>query len=56
MKIGKPYFSISKLIKENFEKAITFISDFESNACDYAKTKGSSSVICGHIHIPVMKK
>lgn len=56
MKVGKPYFSISKIIKENFKKAITFISDFENNACVYAKTKGCSSVICGHIHIPVMKK
>jgi UDP-2,3-diacylglucosamine pyrophosphatase LpxH len=56
MKMGKPYFSISKIIKENFKKALTFISDFETNACEYAKTKGCDSVICGHIHIPTMKK
>lgn len=53
--IGKPYFSISKVIKEKFKSAIKFVMDFESNACDYAKTKKCDGVICGHIHIPTIK-
>ena len=53
---GKPYYSISKVIKENFKKAVLFINDFEINACEYAKSKKCDSVICGHIHIPVIKK
>ena len=52
---GKPYYSISKAIKENFKKALSFINDFEVNACDYAKTVHCDGVICGHIHIPSVK-
>jgi UDP-2,3-diacylglucosamine pyrophosphatase LpxH len=52
---GKPYYSISKVIKENFKKAVSFINDFEENACDYAKTVHCDGVICGHIHIPSAK-
>lgn len=54
-KMGKPYFSISKIIKENVKEALSFINDFEVNACDYAKTKGADAVVCGHIHIPSIK-
>lgn len=56
MKSGKPYYSISKVIKENLKEAITFVNDFEKNACDYGKSKGVHGVICGHIHIPSQKK
>ena len=55
-KMGKPYFSISKVIKENVKEALSFINDFEINACEYAKTKGADMVMCGHIHIPTIKK
>jgi UDP-2,3-diacylglucosamine pyrophosphatase LpxH len=54
-KMGKPYFSISKIVKENVKEALSFINDFEMNACGYAKTRGADGVICGHIHIPSMK-
>jgi UDP-2,3-diacylglucosamine pyrophosphatase LpxH len=56
MRSGKPYYSISKWIKENVKKAISFINDFESNACNYAKSRMCDAVICGHIHIPTIKK
>jgi UDP-2,3-diacylglucosamine pyrophosphatase LpxH len=56
MRTGKPYYSISKWIKSNVKNAISFINDFEINACEYAKSKKCDSVICGHIHIPVIKK
>jgi UDP-2,3-diacylglucosamine pyrophosphatase LpxH len=52
---NQPYYSISKVIKENFKKALSFINDFEKNACDYAKTVNCNGVICGHIHIPSVK-
>jgi len=51
-----PYYSISKRIKENFKKALSFINNFEENAVHYAKRKGCNGVICGHIHIPVIKE
>jgi UDP-2,3-diacylglucosamine pyrophosphatase LpxH len=56
MRTGKPYYSISKWIKKNVKNAISFVNDFEINACEYAKSKKCESVICGHIHIPVIKK
>jgi UDP-2,3-diacylglucosamine pyrophosphatase LpxH len=56
MRTGKPYYSISKWIKNNVKKAISFVNDFEINACEYARSKKCDSVICGHIHIPVIKK
>jgi len=52
---NQPYYSISKVIKENFKKALSFINDFEINACRYAKTINCDGVICGHIHIPSIK-
>lgn len=52
---NQPYYSISKVIKENFKKALFFINDFEENACNYAKTVHCNGVICGHIHIPSIK-
>ena len=52
---NQPYYSISKVIKENFKKALSFINDFEENACNYAKTIHCDGVICGHIHIPSIK-
>ena len=51
-----PYLSISKSIKENFKKALSFINDFENNAIQYAKKKSYDGVICGHIHIPIIKE
>lgn len=53
--LGKPYHSISKVIKEQFKEALMFINNFENNACQYAKIKNCDSVICGHIHIPSIK-
>jgi len=51
-----PYHSISKSIKENFKKALSFINDFENNAVQYGIKKSCDGIICGHIHIPVIKE
>lgn len=53
---GLPYYSISKIVKEKFKEVVSFINNYEMNACDYAKTKGCDSVMCGHIHIPSIKE
>jgi UDP-2,3-diacylglucosamine pyrophosphatase LpxH len=55
MKTGKPYYSISKSLKENFKEAVSFISNFEVNACNYAKSQHMDGVVCGHIHVPSLK-
>jgi UDP-2,3-diacylglucosamine pyrophosphatase LpxH len=51
-----PYYSISKKIKGNFKKAWTYINNFEENAVQFGKKKSCDGVICGHIHIPIMKE
>lgn len=53
---GLPYYSISKIVKEGFKEAVMFINNFENEACEYAKSKNCQSVMCGHIHIPSIKK
>lgn len=53
---GLPYYSISKIVKEKFKEVVSFINNYEMNACDYAKMKGCDSVMCGHIHIPSIKE
>jgi UDP-2,3-diacylglucosamine pyrophosphatase LpxH len=49
---GLPYYSISKDIKNGVKRAVDFINDFEKNAVDLARKKGSDVAICGHIHQP----
>jgi UDP-2,3-diacylglucosamine pyrophosphatase LpxH len=51
-----PYYSISKIIKENFKKAWTFVNNFENKAVELAQEKKCDGVICGHIHIPIIKE
>lgn len=43
-------FTLSQYIKRKVKHAINFINKFESIASDYAKQKGVSNIICGHIH------
>ncbi len=51
-RMGKPYFSLSKKIKNSVKKATNFINSFEDVISDMAKQKGYDGVICGHIHHP----
>lgn len=52
---NKPYYSISKLMKENIKSAVSFIGKFEDYLVNYAKNQGYDGVICGHIHQPDIK-
>ena len=54
-RIGLPYWSMSKWLKKNVKKALTFIVDFEKNISKYCKKKNFDGVICGHIHTPEIK-
>jgi len=48
----KPYFSISKVMKDNVKKATMFVSNFETHVINLAKTNKYDGIICGHIHSP----
>ena len=44
------YWSLSKYIKDNIKKSVSFISDYEGILAQHAKRKGYDGIICGHIH------
>lgn len=47
--VGK-YWSLSKYVKDNIKKSVSFITGFEDTLTLHAKNKGYDGVICGHIH------
>lgn len=49
---GKPYYSLSQVVKQKVKRAVSYISDFESVLADFARDRGCDGVICGHIHHP----
>ncbi len=46
----KRYWSLSKYVKDNVKKSISFISDYENILANHARHKGYDGIICGHIH------
>lgn len=49
-KMGLRYWSLSKYMKKNVKKAVSYICDYEQVLSGYADSKGVDGVICGHIH------
>lgn len=49
---GKPYYSLSQVIKQKVKSAVSYISDFENVLVEFAKKRQCEGVICGHIHHP----
>lgn len=47
--VGK-YWSLSKYVKDNVKKSVSFITGFEDILAAHAKNKGFDGIICGHIH------
>jgi UDP-2,3-diacylglucosamine pyrophosphatase LpxH len=52
---GKKHWSISKYIKDNIKKSVSFITNFESILATHAKRNSYDGVICGHIHKAEMR-
>lgn len=52
---GMKYYSLSKVIKENVKKAVSFISNYENQLIDYTKHINKDGIICGHVHHPDIK-
>ena len=46
----KKKWSISKYVKDNVKKSVSFINDFETILSTHAKKNFYDGVICGHIH------
>jgi UDP-2,3-diacylglucosamine pyrophosphatase LpxH len=54
--LGRGKVSLSKMIKENVKKAVSYIGGFESAAARMAIKKGFEVIVCGHIHHPEIKE
>jgi UDP-2,3-diacylglucosamine pyrophosphatase LpxH len=52
MRKGLPYYSLSQAIKQKVKSAVSYISDFEEELVELARSKKCHGVICGHIHHP----
>ena len=48
--MGKPYWSLSALLKKKVKNAVQFISSFEQAVARFALDRGADGVVCGHIH------
>jgi len=54
-RLGFGYWSVSKYLKLQIKRAVSYIFQFESNLTDYCRRKGYDGVICGHIHTAEIK-
>jgi len=52
---GKPYYTLSQKVKNSIKMAVNYVSDFEEQLSEMAKSKNCNGIICGHIHHPVIK-
>jgi UDP-2,3-diacylglucosamine pyrophosphatase LpxH len=55
-RLGLAPWSLSAYVKSRVKNAVNFISDFEEAVARYAADAGTSAVLCGHIHMPSMRK
>ena len=49
-RLGLPYWSLSKYLKQKVKRAVSYVGDFESALAREAKRRGADGVVCGHIH------
>ncbi len=56
VKQGLPYYSLSQDIKHRVKRAVSYISSFEHELVELAKSRNCQGVICGHIHHPDIQK
>lgn len=53
---GKPFFSLSKLIKSRVKSAVSYVGKYEDQLQQFAARKNCEGIICGHIHTPADKR
>ncbi len=52
---GLKYWSLSAYLKQRVKQAVSYIGDFENALVDTARKRGTTGVICGHIHHAAMR-
>ena len=53
--LGMSRLSLAKQVKNSVQKALRYVRDFETIIAEHAVKKNYDVVICGHIHVPVIK-
>ncbi len=56
LRLGMARVSLANLVKHSVKRAVKYISDFEAIAIEHAARQSYQYVICGHIHMPVIRK
>lgn len=54
--LGYPYWSLSATLKSKVKRAVNFVNDFEHFVARHTRMAGCSGVVCGHIHVPAIRK
>jgi UDP-2,3-diacylglucosamine pyrophosphatase LpxH len=54
-RIGLPYWSLSKYLKNKVKNAVQFIDNYEGALARLAREHSADGVVCGHIHHAVIK-
>jgi UDP-2,3-diacylglucosamine pyrophosphatase LpxH len=55
LRLGLPYWSMSKWIKQHTKQAVSYVLNFEQLLANYCHSKGYHGIICGHIHTAEIK-
>jgi UDP-2,3-diacylglucosamine pyrophosphatase LpxH len=55
-RLGLAPWSLSAYVKSRVKNAVNCISDFEEAMARYAQDAGASAILCGHIHMPSIRK
>jgi len=50
VRLGLPYWSLSKYLKLKVKRAVSYVGDFEAAVAREARKRGVHGVVCGHIH------
>ena len=49
-RLGLPYWSLSRYLKQRVKRAVSYVGDFETALAREARKRGADGVVCGHIH------
>ncbi|MGI4953963.1 MAG: UDP-2,3-diacylglucosamine diphosphatase [Janthinobacterium lividum] len=55
-RLGYPYWSLSRWLKQQVKGAVTYIDRFEEVVARHAASRGFDGVVCGHIHQAQMRE
>ena len=55
-RLGLPYWSLSKYLKQKVKRAVSYVGDYEAALAREARKRGLQGVVCGHIHHAEMRE